>query len=462
MNKPMVVVTAPVATRSGYGSHGRDICRSLISMDKFDVKIIPVRWGTTPQNALNEQDPNDKMIIDRLKTDGQFTRQPDVHIHVVIPNEFQNFAKYNIGVTAGIETTACPPEWIEGMNRMDLNIVPSKFTKQILEEINFEKKERETEKSIGTLKSEKPVEVLFEGADTKIYKKTKDFSERLVKEFKKIDESFCFLFVGHWLQGGLTHDRKDVGMLIKTFLETFKNKKKKPAIVLKSSGAGFSVIDRREIEEKIKAIKKDVDGEDLPNVYLLHGDLTDDEMNELYNHPKVKAHVSFTHGEGFGRPLLEASLSEKPILVSGWSGHVDFLQPSLAIHLPGGMTKVHKSSFPKGIFVGDSYWFSVNYQAASKVIEEVYNNYKKHTLNAKKLSMVNKSTFSLKAMTEKFEKILNQYLPEFSVEVPLNLPKLKKKDTHMPIQESTLPQLKKKSTDSKPKGISLPKLKKVN
>ncbi len=34
MNKPMVVVTAPVATRSGYGSHGRDICRSLISMDR--------------------------------------------------------------------------------------------------------------------------------------------------------------------------------------------------------------------------------------------------------------------------------------------------------------------------------------------------------------------------------------------------------------------------------------------
>ena len=186
-------------------------------------------------------------------------------------------------------------------------------------------------------------------------------------------------------------------------------------------------------------------------------------MNELYNHPKVKAHVSFTHGEGFGRPLLEASLSEKPILVSGWSGHVDFLQPSLAIHLPGGMTKVHKSSFPKGIFVGDSYWFSVNYQAASKVIEDVYNNYKKHTLNAKKLTMINKSTFSLKAMTDKFEKILDQYLPEFSVEVPLNLPQLKKKDTSaMPIQASTLPQLKKKSIDSKPKEISLPKLKKVN
>ena len=38
------------------------------------------------------------------------------------------------------------------------------------------------------------------------------------------------------------------------------------------------------------------------------------EMNEMYNHPKVKAHLTFTHGEGFGRPLLEASFSGKPII----------------------------------------------------------------------------------------------------------------------------------------------------
>ena len=46
--KPIMVVTPPVGTRSGY-SHSRDICRSLIDLDKFDVRI-PVRWGNTPQN----------------------------------------------------------------------------------------------------------------------------------------------------------------------------------------------------------------------------------------------------------------------------------------------------------------------------------------------------------------------------------------------------------------------------
>ena len=118
--KPLVLVTAPVGTRSGYGSHSRDIVRSLIAMDKFDVKIWPVRWGSTPQNALSEDNPTDVPIIKRLLNNPDMRRQPDIHFHIVVPNEFQPLAKYNIGITAGLETTVCPPEWIEGLNRMTL------------------------------------------------------------------------------------------------------------------------------------------------------------------------------------------------------------------------------------------------------------------------------------------------------------------------------------------------------
>jgi len=442
MSKPLVLVTAPVATRSGYGSHSRDICRSLISMDKYNVKIFPVRWGTTPQNALNDADPNDKVIIDRLMVDVNLERQPDVHIHIVIPNEFQPVAKYNIGITAGIETTACPPEWIEGMNRMDLNIVPSKFTKETLENMSFDRVDEQSKEKIGELKVNKPIEVLFEGTDTNIFKKTKVFSKELTDKFSKIKEDFCFLFVGHWLQGDLGNDRKDLGMLVKTFLETFKNVKNSPALLMKSSGATFSLIDKREMLDKIEDIKKSVDAKVLPNIYLLHGDLTDDEMNELYNHPKVKSHVTFTHGEGFGRPLLEASISQKPVIAPNWSGHVDFLTKNLSVLLGGSMKKVSKQSFQKGIYVKDSYWFTVNYQMASKVLKNVFQNYKRFALNSAKQGTINKSKFSLNKMTEIFEKVLDDNVPEFPTEVKLKLPKLKKvKDTEPP--KITLPTLKK-------------------
>ena len=365
-------------------------------------------------------------------------RQPDIHIHIVIPNEFQTLGKYNIGITAGIETTACPPLWVEGMNRVDLNIVPSNFTKEVLEKVTYEKEDSGVK--LGTLKLEKPMEVLFEGCDTNIYKPTKDFTVELHEDISSMPEKFVFLYVGHWLQGDIGKDRKDTGMLVKTFLETFKNETDPPALLLKTSGATFWVGDREDILNKVESIKNTVVGK-LPNVYLLHGDLTDEEMNELYNHPKVKVHVSFTKGEGFGRPLLEASLSGKPVIASDWSGHTDFLDKKLAVMLPGELVDVDLSAFPENIYTKGSQWFQVNYGYASKVLKDIFKNYKQYLKKSKKLGEQNCKQFSLEGMTNKFGEILDKYVPEFPKEVQLQLPKLKK------VGDS--------------KGLKLPKLKKV-
>ena len=442
MSKPLCLVTAPVATRSGYGAHSRDICRALIKLDRYDVRIWNVRWGSTPMNALIQDDPNDKIIIDKLIDNPNLPRQPDIHIHIVIPNEFQPIAKYNIGITAGLEMTVCPPQWIEGMNRMNMNIVPSTFVKNIMSTIAYDVQDEQTKQKKGELKNEKPIEVLFEGTDTNIYKKTNEFSKEFVDEMKKVDDTFNFLYVGHWLAGGLGKDRKDTGMLLKVFLETFKNMKKQPGLIMKTSGAGFSVLDREDILKKIEEIKHNVDGK-LPNVYFLHGDFTDDEMNQLYNHPKVKAHITLTHGEGFGRPLLEATISQKPVIAPNWSGHVDFLTKNLAVLLDGELQNVEKGAVPDDMLTEGAQWFTVNYQQTSAVMKDVYKNYRKYTLNAKKLGVVNKSKFSLDAMTQELGKILDKYVPEFPKEVQLNLPKLKK------VGSSETPKIK------------LPKLKKV-
>ena len=442
--RPVVLVTAPVGTRSGYGSHSRDICRSLIAMDKFDVKIWPVRWGNTPQNALNDKDPKDKIIVDRLLATPQMDRQPDIHFHIVVPNEFQPVAKYNIGITAGLETTVCPPEWIEGLNRMHMNIVPANFVKESIVKSTFDKHDQQTKKVIGKVQNTKPVEVLFEGADTDIYKPTKEFSKDLVDTLGEVEEDFCFLFVGHWLQGNIGHDRKDLGMLVKTFLETFKNRPKQPALILKTSGATPSILDREDIMSKIEQIKVTVRGT-LPKIYVIHGDLDDDEMNGLYNHPKVKAHVSFTHGEGFGRPLLEASLSEKPVIAPAWGGQVDFLDKNSSIPLPGSLNDVKQHSFPKGMWIEGSQWYTVNYNYASKTLKDVFDNYSKYLVKGKKLSIMNSTKFSLDAMTKKFEEILDRYLPEFEEQpqaVDLKLPKLKKV-TKQEQPKVKLPTLKK-------------------
>jgi hypothetical protein len=396
---------------------------------------MSVRWGNTSMNALNKNNPKDKRIIDIIMSDDRMERQPDIHIHIVVPNEFMNVGKFNIGITAGIETTGCVHEWIQGCNRMDLIIVPSEFTKKVFLDTVFQSQNDKTGQKGPDLKIEKPIEVLFEGVDLNIYKKTNEFNEDLVKEFEQIPERFNFLYTGHWLQGNLGEDRKDTGMLIKVFLETFKNVKNPPGLIMKTSGATFSVIDREEILSKINDIKSTVKGR-LPNIYVLHGDLSDDEMNQLYNYPKVKAHISLTHGEGFGRPLLEATLSEKPVIAPNWSGHVDFLDRSYSTLLPGSLSNVPKGAFHEKMFLDGSQWFTVNYPNSGKVMMDIFKNQPKYLINAKKQSIVSK-TFSLDNMTKKFDEIVNsvhldawrEYYEEQPQEVKLQLPKLKKVDT---------------------------------
>ena len=442
--KPLMLITGPVATRSGYGSHTRDLVRSLISMDKFDIKINSLRWGNTPMNALDENNPNDLPILQRILKSNELPRQPEIHIQVSVPNEFTPIAKYNIGVTAGIENTAPKAEWVQGLNRMNMNIVPSKFVKEIFQKVSYEEINEQTKQKTGELRVTSPIEVLFEGADTDIYKLTNELSSELKTEMNNIKEKFIFLYTGHWLQGDLGQDRKDTGMLLKTFLETFKNKPNPPALLMKTSGATFSIMDRNEIKQKIDDIKSTVKGK-LPPVYFLHGNLTDEEMNQMYNHNKVKAHITFTHGEGFGRPLLEASLSEKIVIAPSWSGHIDFLNKNNSVLLPGTMTPVHKSALPKEMLVDGAQWFTVNYQYASKVMMDVFKKNRKYTLMAKRQSMYNRVNFSMTKMTKEFHKILNKYLPKFEEQpqqVDLKLPKLKKVDSPKP-EKMKLPKLKK-------------------
>ena len=435
--KKLLVLQGPASSRSGYGDHTRDILKSLIAMDKFEIKVVDLRWGDCPRNGISKNDEHLKKYF----LTANLTRQPDVFIQVSVPNEFMRRGKYNIGITAGMETTAVSPKWVQGSNVMDLIIVPSEHSKETLINSLYDTVDKRTNQKTGTLQVQKPVEVLFEGADPNIYKETKEISDNLKEQFSKIDNDFCFLYVGHWLQGNLGEDRKDTGMMLKVFLETFKGKKKKPALIMKTSGAGFSVIDRKDILNKIKMIKDNIPSEDLPDIYLLHGDLTDEEMNQMYNHPKVKAHLSFTHGEGFGRPLLEASFSGKPILAPLWSGQKDFLNKDYVVELQHTLTKVPKSAFPKEFSNNEALWATVNYSMASQAMRNIVKDYKRYELKGKKLMIVNRQLFSHEAMKEKLEGIVDKTLDGVPMQVGLTLPKLKKKGS--PSSKIKLPKLKR-------------------
>ena len=435
--KPFIVVQGPVATRSGYGNHTRDLVTSLIRADKYDIQIISLPWGSTPTDALKPENPDHLKIIKCIAA-GNINRKPDVFIQISVPNEFQPHGKFNIGVTAGIETNQVSAEFIQGCNKMDLIITTSQHSKDGFVKSTYDKIDDKTKQKIDELSLQKPIEVLFEGIDTNVYKRTNEIHDTVKDQLSMVKESFAYLFVGHWLKGNIGHDRKDIGMLIKTFAETYKNKAKhnRPALILKTSGATFSIMDRDEQIQKIQQILSPY-GHKAPNVYLLHGDLTDEEINSLYNHPKIKAMVSFTKGEGFGRPLLEFTATGKPVIASGWSGHVDFLK-DYSILLPGELNEIDKSAADKFLLKG-SKWFTVNYQYASAVLKEVTENYKKYLPKAKQQMRYTNSTFTLDKMANKFVELVDEGLSKTPQEVAIKLPKLKKVET----PKLKLPKLKK-------------------
>lgn len=327
---------------------------------------------------------------------------------------------------------------------MDLVIVPSEHSKKGFVEAMYEKMQTlpdGKQQKIGELKLEKPIEVLFEGTNNDIYKSIENVSLDLVDNIK---EDFCFLHVGLWGNGGYGEDRKDISKLVKVFYESFANKKQQPALILKSCGGTFSILDREDCLSKINNIKSKFPSDwKLPNVYLLHGSLSDEEMNKLYNHPKVKTFVSLTHGEGYGRPLQEATMVGLPVIASGWSGHMDFLSQTDSMLLGGEMVQVPQSQVWKDIIIPESQWFNVNEQQAYKAMNYCFTNYDEVKEKALNLMKVNRDKFTLDKMTEKLDEIVKPHIDKVPQQVGLNLPKLKK------------------IGGSQPPKIKLPKLKKV-
>lgn len=432
MSKPSIIISCPIDTYSGYGARSRDFVNALIDIGKYDVKILPQRWGETRWGYL--KDHNDQKLLPRIIE--KLTQQPDIWVQISVPNEFQKVGKYNIGVTAGIETTLCDPSWIKGANNMDLILASSNHSVESFNRSKFDITDERTKQVTQKIELTTKVEVLFEGADLSKYFPTtynKDLNKELTDLKNTLDdipESFCFLTTGHWMQGVFGEDRKNLGFTLKSFLETFKNKKNAPALVMKCHTMSTSIMDRERILDRIDSVRKTVRGK-LPNIYLIHGEVSDAGMNLIYNHNKIKALVSLPKGEGFGRPFLEFSLVNKPIIASSWSGHTDFLNKDFVRYVKGELTNVHKSAQVKNLILAQSQWFTPDSADVGRAYKDIYKNYKKWIINGKRQGRHSRTQFSYEAMVSTLESILDNNIPEFPKQIELSLPKLE------------LPQLKK-------------------
>lgn len=413
-NRISCVVSCPLDTYSGYGQRALDFVKQLIRVyPDWDIRILSQRWGDTRMGYL--EDNEEWELISRIIPG--ISNTPDVWIQITVPNEFQPIGRFNVGVTAGIETTLCDASWIQGCNRMNLVLASSEHGKRSLVGSKYTNNQTGEDLQVTV-----PVEVLFEGVNLETYHKIAPAQKSPV--LADLKNAWNFLLLGHWLQGDFGEDRKNVGYTLRVFLEAFKDTKGAPGIILKTSHATTSYIDQEEILNKIYSIRNSVQyKESLPNIYLLHGDLTDEELNGVYNDPRVKAMVSFTKGEGYGRPLAEFATVGKPIIVSGWSGHRDFLNEKQTMMVGGTLEKVHLSAVQPHMILAEASWFKPNDAQAVAALKEVYTNYDFWAKQAEKQAKGLRTLKDIDSMGDELESIFHKYLPEFPEEVELDLPK---------------------------------------
>lgn len=398
-----VLVKAPAVSMSGYGEHARLILRALREQSDIDLFLMNIRWG---QTGNIPRDTEEKRWIESLmaKTNSYFNKNRekmqagevifDVSIQVTIPNEWERIAARNIGVTAGIEVDKISHTWVEKTQVVDKIIVPSEFAKAGFDNTVYDLLNNKNGENIQ-VRCQKETEVI--PYPVKTLETDSVFEEEF---FRDIETEKNFLCVAQW------SSRKDLELTINGFVREFHNEE--VGLILKTSLASNSNIDRENTKNRLENIL-----EQYPNkkcsVYLLHGNLTEEQLNSIYKSDKVICLVSTTHGEGYGLPLFEAAYNGLPIIAPKWSGHIDFLTMEYegkskycAVSPKFEVREVGEESVWTGVIERNTKWCYVNEasyrESLRKMLSPHYSSYRKRALE---LAKTIKKDYSKEAVYQK-------------------------------------------------------------
>ena len=351
--RPNIIFQAPAYSMSGYGAHARDIILALWDSRKYNLSLAPTGWAMTSQT---DSLPVDTMDILTFVTNNPIKQNVDfTFVHLGIPPEFKKVSKTcNIGITAGIESDRLTPGWAEGCNVMDAVIVPTDFIKEILVR--------------GGVKV--PVYSVGEGVDTETFNNTVDprYADELLAG---VSTPFNFLTGGMYIGNTPENDRKGIGKLIRLFCDAFADTPD-VGLIVKSTSMNNASPDWVLTRSKIEAIKKE---REFPRVYLLHGEISDQQLASLYRHPKVKAFASCTSGESWGRMVAEAAASDLPLLVTGWSGYKDYLFEGAVTYFDYDLAEVAPEAMGQGLFFPQMKWAWAKDDSVKHLLKRCYKGY---------------------------------------------------------------------------------------
>ena len=385
-----VIIRGPLLSLSGYGTHSRQICKWLFKKNNIKISTQLLPWGMTPWLINPEFELGMIGEIMKASTSPNFPNQYDVSFQIQLPNEWDpKIAKYNIGVSAFVETDKCNPAWIESCNKMQHIVVPSHFVKQTIER---------------TGKVNVPISVIPESFYDCILNDSLSSTVDL-----NLSTSFNFLIFGQVTGNNPFNDRKNTYFMIKWLCEQFCDDKD-VGIIIKTNHGTNSTIDKKLTENMILKLLKEVRKGEYPKFYILHGQLNQEEIASVYQNPKIKALVAATRGEGFGLPLLEAAASGLPVIATNWSGHLDFMKLGKFIKLNYELKPIHETKIDNQIFIKGTHWAEPKESDFKLKLKKFRKSSYIPKQWAKELSLKLKKEFSQQAVENKYEDIFKEII----------------------------------------------------
>lgn len=395
MDKKTILFKAPLLTMSGYGVHSRQVAKTLIDLYPEQVKFLPTNWGMTGWILDSHEDK--ELISDinnRLITEPD--KKFDLSLQLLLPDEWKTeLAEKNIGITAGVETDKCSKIWIDFCNKMDEVIVPSAFTKKTF---------------LNSGKLEKEITVVNE--ETYIDQEYYDNNINLENTFEienNIRTKFNFVVFGQLTGNNPENDRKNLFNTLKYICETFPDDKD-VGIILKTNIGRNTTIDRENALKIFNNIIKEIRKTEYPKIYLIHGDMSKQDIFQLYTAKNTKAIVSLSRGEGFCIPLLEAASCDLPVIATNWSGQLDFLNKGKFLKVDYELKEIHPSRVDNRIFYKDFKWAEISKDHFIKrllTFKESPNIPKEW---AKQLGVVLRKDFSSNSIKQQYKNILEKYI----------------------------------------------------
>ena len=378
-----VLVRAPLLTNSGYGVHSRQVFSWLLQKSKkenFTIDAECLNWGHCPW--IIDRSRESGLIGEIMDRSVKIEPPYDVTFQVQLPDEWNaSLGKYNVGITAAVETDICNPSWVENCNQMDQIIVPSKFTKNVI-------------KRSGVLK--KPVSVIPEWYHESI----DETAENL--DLSCVNTSFNLLTVGMLTDQNPEADRKNIINTISSFCQNFKDNKD-VGLVVKTSLGKYSHFDRKNTNLYFSNLINSIRTSEFPKVYLLHGNMTKKELAALYSHKKIMGYYTLTRAEGYGLPLIEAAASGLPIIATNYSGHLEFLRKDSFLEVEYQMKELPKDKVDGRIFVQNSKWADPSIESSFTKMNDLYYNYQKYKIISDEYAEYIKMNYSSKAIKKIYE-----------------------------------------------------------